>query len=166
MNDYMLYIAVFVGAALPMLEVWIAVPLGVLAGLPWLPAALVGFAGNLVTIIPVIYAGDRVRSWIARARRRKATDAENDHASHGSRKSAILTRFGVPGLAFLGPFLIGVHAAAAFAIASGANRVHVTLWFAAAILICALSFALMAEAGVTNFLDGRSLPFVQEPAAK
>ena len=54
MNDLLLYISVFVGAAIPVLEVWIAVPLGVIAWLPWFPAALAGFFGNLLSLLPII----------------------------------------------------------------------------------------------------------------
>src|SRR5690625_6707267 len=66
MEELILYAGVFIGAAIPMLEVWVAVPLGVIAGLPWIPAALVGFAGNFVSLLPVIYAGEEVKHWVNR----------------------------------------------------------------------------------------------------
>ncbi|AXY43662.1 hypothetical protein GCM10011403_15330 [Pseudohongiella nitratireducens] len=160
MNELMLYLGVFIGAATPVLEVWLAVPLGVLAGLPWLPAALVGFAGNLITLLPVIYAGEKIKSWIKRWRKKAPSEGVDDVADEKSRKRVIFERFGVPGLAFLGPFLIGVHAASAFAIASGANRRNVVIWFSASILICSLVFAILANLGLASFVEGRALPFV------
>lgn len=160
MNELMLYLGVFIGAATPVLEVWLAVPLGVLAGLPWLPAALVGFAGNFITLLPVIYAGEKIKSLIKRRRKQAPLEGVDDAAEKKSRKRVIFERFGLPGLAFLGPFLIGVHAASAFAIASGANRRDVVIWFATSILIYSLAFAILADLGLASFVEGRSLPFV------
>ncbi|MBS3669994.1 small multi-drug export protein [Vreelandella boliviensis] len=158
MSEFMIYLSVFVGAATPALEVWIAVPLGVLAGLPWLPAALVGFLGNFITLLPVIYAGDKIKKWINSWKKPSLRTVNDNSNAKASRKQTILARFGVPGLAFLGPFLIGVHAASAFAIASGANRRSVIIWFSVSIFLCSIAFALLADLGLANF-DGRSLPF-------
>lgn len=158
MSEFMIYLSVFVGAATPVLEVWIAVPLGVLAGLPWLPAALVGFLGNLITLLPVIYAGDKIKKWVSSWKKPSLRTVNDNSNAKESRKQTILARFGVPGLAFLGPFLIGVHAASAFAIASGANKRSVIIWFSVSILLCSVVFALLADMGLANF-EGRSLPF-------
>lgn len=65
MGELAIYAAVFIGSALPLLEVWIAVPLGVIAGLPWLAAALVGFTGNFITLLPIIYATEKIKNWLA-----------------------------------------------------------------------------------------------------
>lgn len=162
MSDFLLYAAVFIGAATPAIEVWAAVPLGVLAGLPWIPVVLVGFFGNLVTLLPVIYAGDKIKMWISRWRKKpsenEAVDPDLPNAKE-SRKRKIFERFGVPGLAFLGPFLIGVHVASAFAMASGANRRTVMYWFSLSIFVCAFLSGLLTELGIANFAGDASLPF-------
>ena len=62
-QDWALYMAVFVASATPVLEVWIAVPAGIAAGLPAVPAALVGIAGNFLTVAAVVLAGDGLRTW-------------------------------------------------------------------------------------------------------
>ncbi|MCP1726962.1 hypothetical protein J2T60_000927 [Natronospira proteinivora] len=159
MTELMLYLGVFIGSATPAFEVWVAVPLGVLAGLPWLAAALVGFVGNFITLLPVVYAGEKIRFWLNRWRKQPLMEGADGIDAKASRKQKILDCFGIPGLAFLGPFLIGVHAASAFAIASGASKRDVIIWFTVSILICSLFFAILAEIGAASFVEGRSLPF-------
>ncbi|WP_081694709.1 small multi-drug export protein [Halomonas huangheensis] len=158
MNQLMLYSAVFIGSATPVLEVWLAVPLGVLAGLPWLPTALVGFLGNFITLLPVIYAGDKINLWIKRWYKKPPTEGIKNSTMEKSRKRVIFDRLGLPGLAFLGPFLIGVHAASAFAIASGSNKRDIVFWFSASILIFSIVFAILADMGLASFVEERSLP--------
>lgn len=158
MNDLLLYISVFVGAAIPVLEVWIAVPLGVIAGLPWFPAALAGFFGNLLSLLPIIYASEKVKLFMKRWRNKP----ETEQVAHDitDRKHVIMEKLGVPGLAFLGPFLIGIHAAGAFAIAMGASRKVVMFWFTLSLLVCSLLFGCLASLGITQIGDEKQLPFM------
>src|SRR5690625_4344302 len=165
MNELLLYAAVFIGAAIPAFEVWAAVPLGVIAGLPWIPEVWIGFIVNLITSLPVVYDGDKMKAWSSSLRKKPSADEVNetdDRESPNARKSRkrrIFERFGVPGLAFLGPFLIGVHIASAFAIASGASRQTVIIWFSISIFVCAFLSGLLAEMGVANFAGDATLPF-------
>jgi len=229
MEELILYAGVFIGAAIPMLEVWVAVPLGVIAGLPWIPAALVGFAGNFVSLLPVIYAGEKVKHWVNRWTKRSdsgkvSSSSEPDGAKPDgadpvsvssssepgdpvkaeqvgpvqdgqesgrsepdklepewggpersepdtlkterpesgkkSRSHRIMERFGVPGLALLGPFVIGIHAATAFAMAMGVDKRDVLFWFSLSLLLCSLLFGLLASLGFTQMTDGHQLPGV------
>lgn len=158
MTDFILYISVFIGAAIPVLEVWIAVPLGVMAGLPWFPAAIAGFLGNFLSLLPIIYASRKIKDWLNKFRKQRRSEALEVEDKPG-RKHKIVEKFGVPGLAFLGPFLIGVHAAAAFAITMGASKRNVLFWFGFSLLVCSLLFGFLASVGVTEFAEGRELPF-------
>lgn len=158
MTDFILYISVFIGAAIPVLEVWIAVPLGVMAGLPWFPAAMVGFLGNFLSLLPIIYASRKIKDWLNKLRKNRRSEGRKTDEKPG-RKHKIFERLGVPGLAFLGPFLIGVHAAAAFAITMGASKRNVLFWFVCSLLFCSILFGFLASMGVTEFAEGRELPF-------
>lgn len=160
MNELILYISVFIGAAIPILEVWIAVPLGVIAGLPWFPAAIVGFSGNLLSLLPIIYASEKVSMYVRRWQKNTTPDtvAESDSESQ-KRKHRIIDKFGVPGLALLGPFLIGVHAAAAFAMAMGATKRSVLIWFTLSLIVCSLLFGFLASLGFTELAANKELPF-------
>ncbi|WP_086479606.1 small multi-drug export protein [Oceanospirillum sanctuarii] len=158
MNDLLLYASVFVGSAIPVLEVWIAVPLGVIAGLPWIPAAIAGFVGNLLSLLPIIYASEKVKLLINRWGNKQKKKQNPEGTS--SRKHLIMEKFGVPGLAFIGPFLIGIHAAGAFAIAMGASKKIVMFWFTLSLLACSLLFGFLASLGLTQTGSGEQLPFL------
>ena len=159
MDELALYVGVFLGAAVPFLEVWIAVPLGVIAGLPWVPAAIVGFVGNFVSLLPIIYATEKLKKLGGRWLKRPPKKEENLGSYKRDRKQKIMSKFGIPGLAFLGPFLIGVHAAASFSIAMGASRNKVLFWFTVSLLLCSFVFGYLASVGYTEVTDGKQLPF-------
>jgi len=157
MNEVLLYISVFVGAAIPVLEVWIAVPLGVIAGLPWFPTALAGFFGNFLSLLPIIYASEKVALFMKKIW--KNNNKNKTDSDKNDRKHMILEKFGVPGLAFIGPFLIGIHVAAAFAIAMGYRRNTVIFWFTISLIICSLLFGFLSSLGITQIGEERKLPF-------
>jgi len=164
LEELLLYLAVFLGSAIPWLEVWIAVPAGVLLGLPVIPAAFTGFLGNVATLLPVVYGGDMIRSRLTQMRKNpEAPQNSKSDESKKSRKQKIIEDYGLPGLAFSGPFLIGVHAAAAFAIAAGAQKKHILIWFSISIAVCSLFFAVLADLGMTNIAPEESLPFGTYP---
>src|SRR5690625_7836758 len=103
MNELLSYAAVFIGAAIPAFEVWAAVPLGVIAGLPWLPVVGVGFIGNLITILPVVYAGDKMKAGRSRVRKKPSaeevneSDARESPRARKARKRRIYHRAGAAG---------------------------------------------------------------------
>lgn len=159
MGELAIYAAVFIGSALPLLEVWIAVPLGVIAGLPWLAAALVGFTGNFITLLPIIYAAEKIKKLASRWMKKPSLETKTPESYGGHRKYKILNKFGVPGLAFLGPFLIGVHAAASFAMAMGISKKRVVFWFTLSLLFCSCLFGFLASLGYAEVTTGKQLPF-------
>jgi hypothetical protein len=107
------YLMVFAAAATPWLEVLLVVPAALVAGLPPVPVVLVAAVGNIATLVPVVYAGEWVRSRLA-ARRGEGADGHRQ----GGRARRVMDRYGLPGLAALGP-LLGIHVAALVATAAG-----------------------------------------------
>jgi Ca2+/H+ antiporter, TMEM165/GDT1 family len=153
-NELLAYLAVLVTAAVPWLEVLLVVPAGVLAGLPWLPTVLVAVVGNVATLVPVVVAADRIET---RWRRRRETEGQQPSGRQG-RARRILDRYGVPGLAAIGPLLTGAHLAAAVAMASGADRRRALLWFVAGIAVWALIAGVVTALGIETFVDPGALP--------
>ena len=147
MQDLALYTAVFVASATPVLEVWIAVPAGIAAGLPAVPAALVGIAGNFITVAIVVYAGDSIRAWW-RKRRAASDGGTGTQPKINPRTERIKQRFGLPGLALVAPFVIGSHLGAVGAVALGSPRTAVLSWFLASLVLQATVFGGMAVLGV------------------
>ncbi len=161
MSRVLLYLSVFVAAATPVVEVWIAVPAGILVGLPIVPTMVVGFLGNAATLVPLIVAGDRLRGWwAARRPARAAADTRRRGGASSRRARRLFDRYGIPGLAFLGPFVVGSHVAAVAAIAAGADRRRVLVWFLIAIAISAEFFGMLAVLGLATFVAPEQLPGV------
>lgn len=150
------YLTVFVAAATPTVEILLVIPAGIVAGLPPVPTALVAAIGNFATLVPVILGGERLRRWWAL---RRGRDPDSTGSSHRrARVRRLLRRYGVPGLALLGPLVTGVHVAAFGAVAAGARRGVTLLWFAAALAVWAVAIAVVTAHGLDVLIDRDSLP--------
>jgi len=157
------YVVVFVAAAVPWLEVLLVVPAGIVAGLPVGPTALVAVAGNVATLVPLVLAGDRIRTWW-RARRHAGCRGHHDAVvvgaprPRGQRASRVLVRYGLPGLAAFGPLLTGVHVAAVVALAAGAPRRATLWWLSGGVAVWAVLAALATITGLNLFFEPDALP--------
>jgi hypothetical protein len=199
MSQLAAYLTVFVAAAIPWLEVLLVVPAGIVAGLPPVPTALVGAAGNATTLVPLVVGGDRLRAWwqARRTRRRAArnepdppagpptgpadadpgaaaartdddadarTDARTDDgaddgaAGRGGRARRLYTRYGLPGLALLGPLLTGVHVAALVGLAAGSPRRPTLVWLLGGVVLWAALAAAATVFGLDVLVDPDDLP--------
>lgn len=165
MSELLAYLTVFVAAAIPWLEVLLVVPAGIVAGLPLVPTIVVAAVGNVLTVIPVVYAGDRLRGVVLRRRadaaERSGPDADPDASTTSGRSGRarrILVRYGVPGLAVIGPLLTGAHVAAAMAMAAGAPRRTVLGWMTLSILVWAAISGAVAVLGLEFLIDPEDLP--------
>src|SRR5690625_5750250 len=65
------YVLVFIGAAIPWIEVLAVVPLGIIWGLSPAIVMITAFIGNMVTLIPVVIAFDRLKLWYVRRRQKQ-----------------------------------------------------------------------------------------------
>jgi Ca2+/H+ antiporter, TMEM165/GDT1 family len=161
-NEALTYLAVLVAAAIPWLEVLLVVPAGILAGLPWGPTVAVAAVGNVATLVPVVVAADRLESWWRR-RSDTAPAADGEGGEDGGvgrqgRARRLLDRYGVPGLAVLGPLLTGAHLAAAVAMAAGADRRRALVWFVSGVVAWALLAGVLTILGVGAFAERGGVP--------
>lgn len=157
MNETVAYLVVLVAAATPWLEVLIVVPAGIVAGLPPVATAVVGAVGNVATLVPLVLGGDRVRRWW----RRRRGDEDADPARsirRGARARRLFDRYGLPGLAALGPLLTGIHLAAIVALAAGADRRRALAWLAGGVVAWSALAAAATVLGVEALVDPDSLP--------
>lgn len=154
MSELLAYLAVLLAAAIPWLEVLLVVPAGILAGLPPVPTAVVGFVGNALTLVPVVVAGDRIRD---RWRHRRGPRAEEPATTRTGRARRLFDRYGLPGLAALGPLVTGIHMAAVVALAAGADRGRVLRWLTAGVGLWSVLAAALTVAGV-DVLGAPSMP--------
>ncbi|MHA6259415.1 small multi-drug export protein [Sporosarcina sp. CAU 1771] len=142
------YLLVFLGGAIPWLEIALVIPLGIVSGLSPFWVIIAAFTGNLFTVLLVILGFQRVKEW--REKRKKAKDqSESKRTERGKR---IWNKYGMPGLALLGPILIGTHIAAFIALALGASKKNTTFWLTISILIWSIVFGVATAMGFDFFV--------------
>jgi uncharacterized membrane protein len=160
------YLLVFLLAATPLFELVTVIPLAIIGGLPPVPVAIVGFLGNLLTVVLLIVFVDRVKGWIrARKMKRNSVLAVEGEGLQNSgevitkkdskkekRARAIFDKYGLPGLTIFGPFLVGSHISAFMGMSFGSKRSLVIGWMIASLVIWTIVSAVLASSGVTFFV--------------
>ncbi|PIC83731.1 small multi-drug export protein [Sporosarcina sp. P1] len=141
------YLLVFLAGAAPGFEVLVAVPLGILRGMSSPTAIVVGFAGNAFTIVLEIIVFQKLKNWWES---KKKTDVKTP-SKRTERAEKIWKRFGVPGLALLGPVLIGSHLAAFLALALGSSKSQTAFWLLLSLAIWSIVFGTLTVLGVDAF---------------
>ena len=131
------YTIIFLLAAIPFFEVAMIVPFAIIGGIPAIPVIIIAFLGNLLTIILLIVFIDYVRNW----RKKKKRKDKNKRAKK------IWDKYGLPGLAFIGPFFIGTHLTALLDISFGGTRSKTLVLMTASIAFWAISLGSAAYFG-------------------
>src|SRR5699024_2242104 len=124
------YLFVLLGAAVPWLEVAVVVPLGIVWGLSRFWVMIIAMLGNLMTLLLLCFGFDWIKVWYNRRREKKGNKA----SKQSRRAVALWNKYGLPGLAFLGPILIGTHIAAFIGMVLGAERRSMSLWIGVSIV--------------------------------
>ena len=150
------WVVVFLAAATPWLEVLFVVPAAIIAGLPAPTVVVVAAAGNVATLVPLVFGLERMRAWWRR--RRGAPDAPGAGSPRGERARRVFDRYGLPGLAVLGPLVTGVHVAALAAIAVGAPRRATAVWLSGGVAVWAVLTGALTVFGVELLFEPEQLP--------
>lgn len=133
------YLGVFLAGAIPWLEAIAVVPAGILFGLDPTLTVIAAVTGNIITIAAFAYAGDRIRGWIVKRRRADEKQPKTDRFEKAQRA---FDRYGMYGMAALGPVLIGTQFAAAVSVAAGVKPLKVTVLISVATVVWAVGIAL------------------------
>lgn len=141
------YFLVFLGAAIPWLEIALVIPLGIIWGLSPFWVMVLAFVGNMATVLPLIIGFERFRIWYAKRQEAKGRP-ENKKSERAIR---IWNKYGLPGLAMLGPILIGTHIAAFIGMSLGATKKNTTLWLTISIGVWTLVFGIITALGFDFF---------------
>jgi hypothetical protein len=114
---------VFLAGAIPWFEAIAVVPAGILFGLDPVLTVIFAATGNIITIAVFAYGGNSIRNWIIRRRVAKGKDAESPRFVKAQQA---FDKYGIYGMALLGPILIGTQFAAAASTAAGVKPFKVT----------------------------------------
>ena len=142
------YVLVFLGAAIPWLEMALVIPLGIIAGLNPITVSIVAIVGNLLTVLLLIIGFEKFQQWLAKRREGK----EQAASKRSQRAKELWRKYGLPGMLMLGPILIGTHVAAFIALVLGGSKQQTTLWSVISIVAWAIAFAVVTALGFDFFV--------------
>ena len=141
------YFGIFLAGAIPWFEAIGVVPVGILFGLDPVLTVFAASVGNIITIALFAYAGDRIRSWVIQRRRKKGIEPK---AGRYEKAQKAFDKYGIFGMAALGPIIIGTQFAAAASVAAGVKPLKVTLYISVAMVLWAILIAWgMVALGIT-----------------
>ena len=133
-------VGVFIFGAIPWFEAIGVVPGGILVGLNPTLTVIAAAAGNLITIAVFAYGGAKIRSWVVARREAKGKHPKSDRWSKAQKA---FEKYGIYGMAILGPLIIGTQFAAAASVAAGVRPARVTLVISIAMVLWARAFAVL-----------------------
>ena len=140
-------VGVFIAGAIPWFEAIGVVPAGIIFGLDPILTVLAAAAGNLITIAVFAYAGRAIRSWVIARRAAKGKTSRSDRFEKAQKA---FDKYGIYGMAALGPILIGTQFAAAASVAAGVKPLKVTVLISTAMVLWAAGIAwVMVALGIS-----------------
>lgn len=142
------YLLVFLGGAMPWLEIALVIPVGIVSGLSPTGVIISAFLGNLSTVFFVVLGFEKVKEFYE-SRKKADNKKESKRTERGTR---IWNRYGMGGLALLGPILLGTHIAVFIGLLFGVKKKNAILWMTFSIALWSLIFGVVTAMGFDFFL--------------
>ncbi|ARK30418.1 small multi-drug export protein [Halalkalibacter krulwichiae] len=143
LNVIWAYVLVFILSAIPFFEALVVVPLAILGGLHPLLVTVIAVIGNLLTVYLVIVFIEKIKSW----RKKKKKDEDQKESKRSRRAQVIWKKYGLPGLALIGPFFVGSHLTALMSITLGGTKKGVAYWMTISLVAWCIGLAILAYLG-------------------
>lgn len=134
------YVLIFLLAAIPIIEIAVVIPVGIVKGLNPILVGFLAFLGNLVTVYLLVVFFKKYQQWREKRKRKPQ--------KRSKRAVDIWNKYGLPGLSLTAPILIGSHIAVIIAIAFGAKKVLTLFWMTISLGLWALVFTAASYYGV------------------
>lgn len=134
MFDFMYqFTIVFVLAATPWLEIWLAIPAGIVMGLNPIACFVAGVTGNFLPLVGIMAVYPRAREWFFN---RFMKDVEGKPISaKRQRFNNLLHKYGLPGVAITAPVTLGAHLATILMLLLGSTGPRILVWMAASLIV-------------------------------
>jgi hypothetical protein len=139
---------IFLAGAIPWMEAIAVVPSGIALGLNPIATVIAAVLGNAITIFVFAYAGSSIRARISRRRLAKGKSSESPRFEKAVKA---FNRYGIYGMAALGPVIIGTQFAAAASVAAGVKPLRVSLLVTASMVIWSIVLAIVMVTFDINF---------------
>ncbi|MCP3761010.1 small multi-drug export protein [Domibacillus sp. A3M-37] len=143
------YSLVFIAAAIPWMEIALVIPIGIVRGLSPFWVMVLAFTGNMLTVLMLIAGFTKVEEWMKKKFEHKGIK----QTKQMERARRIMSKYGLPGLAMLGPLFIGTHIAAFIGLSFGASKKWTTLWLTISIGLWTLIIGIATMLGFDFFLQ-------------
>ena len=136
-------IGVFIAGAVPWIEAIAVVPAGIVIGLNPIATLIAAVVGNSITIVLFAYFASNIRERLINRRVKQGKPAELPKLEKALKA---FDKYGVYGLAALGPILIGTQFAAAAAVLAGVKPLRSSILIIASLTLwaVAIAFAMVA----------------------
>ena len=134
---------IFLAGAIPWMEAIAVVPSGIILGLNPYATVIAAVVGNAITIFLFAYAGSSIRAKISQRRIAKGKSSESPKFEKAVKA---FDRYGIYGMAALGPIIIGTQFAAAASVAAGVKPLRVSLLVTASMILWSIAIAVIMVA--------------------
>lgn len=141
-------LGIFIAGAIPWMEAIAVVPSGIALGLNPAATVMAAVLGNAITIFIFAYLGSNIREQILRSRIAKGKTGESPKFEKALRA---FDRYGVFGMAILGPVIIGTQFAAAASVAAGVKPLKVSVLVTSSMILWATGIAALMVAFDLSF---------------
>ena len=125
------------------MEAIAVVPSGIVLGLDPTATVIAAVLGNTITIFLFAYLGSTIRGKIIERRVGKGKSAESPKFEKALKA---FDRYGIYGMAFLGPIIIGTQFAAAASVAAGVKPLRVSILITTSMILWATVIAALMVA--------------------
>lgn len=132
-------LGVFIAGAIPWMEAIAVVPAGILVGLDPVATLIAAVVGNSITIVLFAYFASSIREKLISRRVNQGKSAELPKLEKAIKA---FDKYGVYGLAALGPILIGTQFAAAAAVTAGVKPLRVSMLIVASLTLWSIGIAV------------------------
>lgn len=132
-------VGIFIAGAIPWMEAIAVVPSGIILGLDPIATVIAAAFGNAITIFIFAYLGSTIREKIIKRRVTKGKSAESPKFEKAVKA---FDRYGIYGMAFLGPVIIGTQFAAAASVAAGVKPLRVSILITTSMILWASVIAV------------------------
>lgn len=132
-------IGIFIAGAIPWMEAISVVPAGIIIGLDPVATLISAIVGNSITIVLFAYFASNIR---ARLINKKVKQGKSAELPKLEKALKAFDKYGVYGLAALGPILIGTQFAAAAAVTAGVKPLRASMLIIASLTLWATAIAV------------------------
>ncbi|MED3383303.1 small multi-drug export protein [Bacillus subtilis] len=139
------FIALFIIGFVPFLEAFVAVPIGILLGLPFIPVVIIGIVANWLSVMTVIVFSSFIRSLFSE---KEKTTSDYFINRRFQKAKIYFNKYGVPGISLLGPIIGTNHIGALVCLIAKASKKNIITWQTVSIVIWAIGTGILLIHGI------------------